>query len=81
MRTNWIKNNVKKKVKQVLIKKNVEVDSKMCEKSIQNRFKKGCGKCYATIMQKTSKSDVPDLAKSSKTIVLSSISVVLTHVH
>ena len=51
--------------------------SKICTKSI----KKGMLKMIPDTVQKSLKSDAPDLGKSSKTTVLSSFFVVSTHVH
>ena len=54
-----------------------KVTSKIDQKSI----KKGMLKMIPDTVQKSLKSDAPDFGKSSKTIVLSSIFVVSTHVH
>ncbi len=55
----------------------IENRSKIYEKSI----KEGMLKMIPDNVQKSLKSDAPDFGKSSKTIVLSSIFVVSTHVN
>ena len=59
-----------------------------CQNDVKNRskiykksIKKGMLKMIPDTVQKSLKSDAPDFGKSSKTIVLSSIFVVSTHVH